>query len=196
MDGEETETGPHRRCIQTGEIGPKEGMIRFVVGPDSSIVPDIEGRLPGRGMWLSARRDVVNSAVAKATFAKAARQKILVPADLADRLEALLRRRCLDLIGLARRAGQVVSGYDKVRAELKSGRGAVLLEASDGARDGTQKVKALAPHLPVVTVLTAAELGAAFGRDHTVHGLLLPGNLAKRVLIDATRLAGMTLERE
>jgi len=196
VDGEETETGPHRRCIQTGEIGPKEGMIRFVVGPDSSIVPDIEGRLPGRGMWLSARRDVVNSAVAKATFAKAARQKILVPADLADRLEALLRRRCLDLIGLARRAGQVVSGYDKVRAELKSGRGAVLLEASDGARDGTQKVKALAPHLPVVTVLTAAELGAAFGRDHTVHGLLLPGNLAKRVLIDATRLAGMTLERE
>jgi predicted RNA-binding protein YlxR (DUF448 family) len=194
MDCEEVETGPHRRCIQTGAVGPKEAMIRFVVGPDASVVPDIEGRLPGRGMWLSARRDVVNSAVAKSAFAKAARQKVEVPPDLAGRLEALLRSRCLDLIGLARRAGQVVSGYEKVRAELKSGRGAVLLEASDGARDGTQKVRALAPRLPVVTVLTGAELGAAFGRDHTVHGLLLPGNLAARLLIEAGRLAGMLLE--
>jgi len=200
MDGEEVEKGPHRRCILTGEVGPKEAMIRFVIGPDQQVVPDIEGRLPGRGMWLSARRDVVNSAVAKSAFSKAARQKVEVASDLADRLEFLLRKRCLDVLGLARRAGQVVSGYEKVRAELKSAKGrkdgAVLLAASDGAQDGTQKVRALAPQLPVVTVLTAAEMGAAFGRDHTVHGLLLPGNLAERLLIDAARLAGMILERE
>jgi len=196
MDSEETEKGPHRRCIMTGEVGPKEAMIRFVVGPDQQVVPDIEGRLPGRGMWLSARRDVVNSAVAKSAFSKAARQKVEAPADLAERLEFLLRKRCLDLLGLARRAGQVVSGFEKVRAELKSGRGAVLLAAADGALDGTQKVKALAPQMPVVTVLSAAEMGAAFGRDHTVHGLLLPGNLAKQLLIEAGRLAGMIVERE
>jgi predicted RNA-binding protein YlxR (DUF448 family) len=191
MDGEEQEKGPHRRCIVTGNVGPTEGMIRFVVGPEQQLVPDIEGRLPGRGMWLSARRDVVNSAVAKSAFAKAARQKLAVPPDLADRLEALLRRRCLDLIGLARRAGQAIAGYDKVRAELKAGRGAVLLAARDGAPDGLRKLRVLAPLLPAVSVLSAAELGMAFGRDHAVHGLLLPGNLAKRLLIEAERLAGM-----
>lgn len=185
------EKGPLRRCIVTGAVGPKEQMIRFVVGPDRQLVPDIEGRLPGRGMWLSARRDVVNTAVAKASFAKAARQKLEVPADLADRLETLLRKRCLDLVGLARRAGQALSGYDKVRAELKSGRGALLLAASDGAEDGVSKIGALAPALPVVRGLSASELGAAFGRDHTVHGVLLRGRLASLLLTESARLAGI-----
>lgn len=191
VPGEDEEKGPLRRCIVTGAVGPKERMIRFVVGPDGQLVPDLEGRLPGRGMWLSARRDVVNTAVAKASFAKAARRKLEVPADLADRLEALLRRRCLDLLGLARRAGQAVSGYDKVRAELKSGRGAVLLAASDGAEDGVSKIGALAPTLPVVRGLSASELGAAFGRDHTVHGVLLRGRLASLLLTESARLAGI-----
>ena len=185
------EKGPLRRCIVTGAVGPKEGMIRFVVGPDRTPVPDLEGRLPGRGMWLSAKRDVVNTAVAKACFAKAARQKLDVPADLADRLETLLRRRCLDILGLARRAGQVVSGYDKVRTELKAGRGAVLLAASDGAEDGVSKIGALAPTLPVVRELSAFELGAAFGRDHTVHGVMLRGRLASLLLTESARLAGI-----
>jgi ribosomal protein L7Ae-like RNA K-turn-binding protein len=142
-------------------------------------------------MWLSAKRDVVNTAVAKAYFAKAARQKLDVPADLADRLESLLRRRCLNILGLARRAGEVVSGFDKVRSELKAGRGAVLLAALDGAADGVSKIGALAPHLPVVRVLTAQDMGAAFGRDHTVHGLLLRGRLAERFLMESARLAGI-----
>jgi len=185
------EKGPLRRCIVTGTVGPKERMIRFVVGPDRTPVPDLEGRLPGRGMWLSASRDVVNTAVAKSSFSKAARQKLDVPADLADRLETLLRRRCLDILGLARRAGQVVSGYDKVRTELKAGRGAVLLAASDGAEDGVSKIGALAPTLPVVRELSASELGAAFGRDHTVHGVLLRGRLASLLLTESARLAGI-----
>jgi predicted RNA-binding protein YlxR (DUF448 family)/ribosomal protein L30E len=193
---EDEETGPQRRCIATGVSGPVEAMIRFVVGPDDLLVPDIEARLPGRGMWLSARRDVVNSAVKKALFAKAARRKVLVPADLAECIEGMLRRRCLDLIGLARRAGQVVSGYDQVRSALKSGKGALLLSARDGAPDGIDKLRALAPALPVAAMLSAAELGQAFGRDHTVHGLLMPGKLASRLRLEAGRLAGMTAQTE
>ena len=185
------EKGPLRRCIVTGEVGPKEALIRFVVGPDQQLVPDVEGRLPGRGMWLSAKRDVVNTALGKAFFAKAARRKLEVPADLADLLEAQLRRRCLDILGLARRAGQVVSGYEKVRAALKAGDGAVLLAAADAGKDGIGKIGALAPNLPVVRVLTAQDMGAAFGRDHTVHGLLLRGRLAERLLIESARLAGI-----
>jgi ribosomal protein L7Ae-like RNA K-turn-binding protein len=129
--------------------------------------------------------------MAKAIFAKAARRKIEVPADLAERLDALLRRRCLDILGLARRAGQVVSGFEKVRSALKSGQGAVLLAAADAAEDGAAKIAALAPGMPVVKLFSGAELGAAFGREHTVHGLLLQGRLAERLLMESARLAGI-----
>ncbi|MBY0431208.1 MAG: RNA-binding protein, partial [Rhodospirillales bacterium] len=162
---EEERTGPERRCIASGRVAPKDGMIRFVIGPDGVVVPDVEGILPGRGIWLSASRDMVNTAVVKKLFAKAARARVTAPPDLAERLEHLLLRRCLDLLGLARRAGQVVAGFEKVRAELKAGRGAVLIAARDGAADGREKIRALAPRLPLVCVLANAELSAALGRE-------------------------------
>lgn len=187
---DEEESGPNRRCIVTGAVMPAEGMIRFVVAPDGVLVPDIEGRLPGRGLWLSARRDMVNTATAKSLFAKAARRKVAVPPEFADRIEGLLLRRCLDLIGLARRAGQVVVGFEKVRSALKSGQGAVLLAAADGSRDGRDKIRALAPNLPLVALLSGDELGAAFGRDHAVHAVMTAGRLANRLLVESARLGG------
>jgi hypothetical protein len=190
----EEEKGPNRRCIVTGKVLPVEQLIRFVVGPDGVVVPDIEARLPGRGLWLSAGRDMVNTAVAKNLFAKAFRRKVTVPVDLAERIAGLLTRRCLERIGLARRAGQAMTGYEKVRSELKAGRGAVLLAAADGAADGREKIRALAPSLPLVAVLRSDELGAAFGRSHAVHAVLTAGRLADSLKIDAARLAGMRPE--
>jgi predicted RNA-binding protein YlxR (DUF448 family) len=166
-------------------------MIRFVIGPDGVVVPDIEARLPGRGIWLSAARDMVNTAVAKNLFAKAFRRKVTVPADFADQIASLLTRRCLERIGLARRAGQAMTGFEKVRGELKAGRGAVILAAADGAADGREKIRALAPALPLVAVLRSDELGSAFGRNHAVHAVLTAGRLADGLKIDAARLAGM-----
>ncbi|MCR6629641.1 MAG: DUF448 domain-containing protein [Magnetospirillum sp.] len=114
---DEPDSGPNRRCIVTGQVRPKGELLRFVVSPAGEVVPDLEHRLPGRGIWLSARRDVVNTAVTKRLFAKAARRAVTVPGELADRLEGLLCRRCLDAISLARRAGQAVCGFEKVKAE-------------------------------------------------------------------------------
>lgn len=188
--GDDDERGPNRRCIVTGAVKPAEGMIRFVVGPEAQIVPDVEGRLPGRGIWLSAGRDVVNTATVKNLFSKVARRKVSVPADLGDQLERQLSRRCLDIIGLARRAGQAVAGYEKVRGELKAGRGAVVLAAVDGSADGRDKIAAIAVGRPVVAVLRSEELGAAFGRSQAVHVVLAPGRLADRLLIETGRLAG------
>ncbi len=140
---------------------------------------------------MSAGRDMVNTAAAKNLFAKAFRRKVSVPSDLAERIVSLLLRRCVEKIGLARRAGQAVTGYEKVRGELKAGRGAVLLAAADGAADGREKIRALAPSLPLVEALRSDELGAAFGRSHAVHALLTAGRLADGLTIDAGRLAGM-----
>ena len=190
---------PLRRCILTGTVQPKDGMIRFVVDPDGVVVPDLEGILPGRGLWLTAERAVVEKAIARKAFAKAARQPVRVESDLADRLAALLVRRCLNLVGLARRAGQAVAGFEKVREALRtghvgrSGRPAVLLAASDGAADGRAKLRALAGGLPVLEDFEAAALGAALGRDLVVHAVLARGNLANRLQIDAGRYARMKI---
>lgn len=172
-----------RRCIVSGEVQPKDGLLRFVIGPEGDVVPDLDARLPGRGLWLSARRDMVETATAKRAFARAARQAVKVPPDLADRLERLLRARCQDLLGLARRAGVVVAGFDQVKAAGKEGTVALLLEAAEGAADGRRKVMAAAPGARVVDILSGAELAAALGRDHVVHVAVLAGKQAHRPLV-------------
>ncbi|MEE8622891.1 MAG: RNA-binding protein [Alphaproteobacteria bacterium] len=182
--------GPCRRCIVSGEVVARERLVRFVVGPDGRLVPDVEGTLPGRGLWLSARRDVLNTACARNLFAKAAHTKVVVGADLADQVEHLLARRCLDLVGLARRAGFAAAGFERVRDLLRAGRAAVVIAASDGAEGGRAKLRALAPHLPLIDVLGAEELGAALGSGRLVHAALAHGRLAERVVVEAGRLAG------
>jgi predicted RNA-binding protein YlxR (DUF448 family) len=188
---ETPETGPNRRCIASGESRPIAQLVRFVVGPDDTIFPDVDQRLPGRGLWLSADRAMIETATSKRLFSKAARQNVHASADLADTVADLLKRRCLNHLGLARRAGLVVAGAEKVRAQLSSGRTAVLLEAADGSLPERIKITALAPTLPVVDLFTGSELGAALGRDAAVHVALLPGRLTAMLVEDAGRYAGV-----
>jgi len=188
-DGAEGEA-PLRRCIVSRAVLPKERLIRFVVDPQGTLLPDLEGGLPGRGLWLQARRDVVETACAKGSFAKAARTAVRVSPGMADRIEGLLRRRCLDIVGLARRAGQLAAGFEQVRAWLEEGRAALLLEATDGSEGGRAKLLGSEGRLPVVELFSARELGAALGREQAVHVALGPGALAKRLLAEASRLAG------
>lgn len=133
--GDEPERGPLRRCIVTREQGERERMLRFVIGPERRVVPDLAARLPGRGIWLSARTDVVENAKLRGTFARAARGPVVVPADLLVLLQAGLAGRVGDFVGFARRAGEAVAGFAKAREWLVSGRAVLLLEASDGSVD-------------------------------------------------------------
>ena len=165
-------------------------MIRFVLGPDRQIVPDLDGRLPGRGLWLSASRDVLERAARTGAFAKAARSPVQLPSDLRDRIEDGLRRRIRDRIGFARRAGEAVAGWQAVREWLVAGRAALLVEAVDGSRSERERLLG-ARDVPVVTPLSAAELGGVFGRDHAVHVALARGRLADALRTDAGRLAGI-----
>lgn len=179
-----------RRCLASAQVRDKETMIRFVVGPDRTLVADIDGKLPGRGLWLSASRDMIQTACAKKLFAKAARQAVVVPQGLEARVEELLVRRCAAILGMARRAGDLVVGFEKVRAQVAAGKAGVLLAARDGAADGRRKIKAIAPHIPVLDLLSGAELGAAVGRPNTVHMAIAPGRLAERVMGEHARLSG------
>jgi uncharacterized protein len=181
---------PQRRCICTGESRDRALLLRFVVGPDGEVVPDVAARLPGRGFWLTPCRDIVERAVAKRLFARAARRPVTVPAGLADRIEALLAQRCRDGLGLARRAGLAVGGFEKVREAIRAGATAVLFEAVDAAEGGRRKMHGLGRGRPIASVLTAAEIGAAFGRDHVAHAAVAGGALGARLLADAGKLAG------
>lgn len=184
-------TGPLRRCIVTREVLPKESLVRFVIGPAGDVVPDVAGKLPGRGLWVKAERPALANAVAKNLFAKAARQSVAVPPDLVDRTAGLLAQRCLELIGLARRAGQVVCGFEKVRDALRQERVGILLAAADGAADGRSKLQALAGGRATVAMFTAAELSASLGRENVVHATLAPGRLAEQLIAESARLAGL-----
>jgi predicted RNA-binding protein YlxR (DUF448 family) len=181
---------PQRRCICTGEIGDRALLLRFVISPDGEIVPDVAAKLPGRGLWLTPRRDIVETAVAKRLFARAARRSVTAPPGLADRIEALLAQRCRDGLGLARRAGVAVGGFAKVREAVRAGDAAVLFGAIDAAEGGRRKMRGLGYGLPMAVALTAAEIGAAFGRDHIVHASVGSGALSARLLTDASKLAG------
>jgi len=181
---------PQRRCLVTREVKGQDQMIRFVLDPSGQVVPDLDGRLPGRGMWLSADRNVLNKAAAGNLFARAARAPARAQPDLAGQVEGLLVSRALDCLGLARRAGQVTMGFEQVRACLRASRAGVLIAASDSAADGRGKLRRLAGDLPVITAFSKAELGAALGREGLVHVAVAPGRLAQRLMCYVRRLAG------
>jgi predicted RNA-binding protein YlxR (DUF448 family)/ribosomal protein L30E len=181
---------PQRRCIATGAIGDRSRLLRFVVSPGGEIVPDVASNLPGRGLWLTPRRDIVERAVVTRRFGRAARRPVSVPPGLADCVEALLAQRCCDAIGLARRAGLAVAGFEKVCEAIRAGKAALVVAALDGAAGGRAKIRAVDRDLPLARVLTAAEMGAVFGRDHVVHVALGGGRLSSRFITDAEKLAG------
>ncbi len=180
---------PERRCIVTGETGPKAGLIRFVAGPEGAVVPDLAGKLPGRGIWVSAERAALEKAVKKRLFARAARAPVTAPEDLADQVEAALVRRLVETLALARKAGEAVAGYEKVREWLARGEAAALVQAADGSARGRAKLRPPAGPESHVTCLTAREMGMAFGRENVIHAALAAGGLCGRVVEEAARLA-------
>lgn len=189
------EDGPARRCIATGQSVPASGLIRFGLGPDGQVVPDILGRLPGRGFWVSADRRALQTVIDRKAFARVARQQVSLPEDLIGMVDRMLADRVVSLIALARKAGEAIAGYEKVKGWLETGDAAVLLQASDGSGRGKSRLR---PPEPVekgqetyIEALTGAELGLAFGRDHVIHAALTEGGLTDRILDEAKRLAGL-----
>jgi hypothetical protein len=183
-----------RRDIVTGQVMDEARLIRFVAGPDGLVVPDLARKLPGRGLWVAADRPSVETAAKKGLFARAAKAKVMAPPDLANLVESLLKRRLLSGLGLARRAGDLTSGFEKVSAAITAGKAAWLIEARDGAADGRRKLwgktRKQSPPTPVFGVFDAAELGLALGAENVIHTAFLAGRAADRWAQDAHRLSG------
>ena len=183
-----------RQDLVTRQVLDESRLIRFVAGPDGSVVPDLARKLPGRGMWVEANRASVDAAVRKNMFARSAKAPLKPAADLSDLVESLLFRRCLSQLGLARREGVLISGFEKSAAAIRSGKAAWMLEASDGSADGRNKLIAMARHVApapkMCGAFTADELSLALGLENAIHAVLLKGGRAARWTEEVERLAG------
>lgn len=185
-----------RTCIATRSVRPREDLIRFVTGPDGTIVPDIAHKLPGRGTWVTCHREAVRLAVEKRAFARALRCKVDVEPDLADRVERLLLRRALELLSICNKAGLVLCGLGKVNSWLDAGADGALVQAADASKDGLAKVArkyraicAARQSRPVeVSLLTIDELSLAMGRENVVHAALSNGKAATNFLTAISRV--------
>ena len=192
-EAEEATSPTLRRCIVTRQALEKPAMIRFVIDPEGRVTPDLKERLPGRGLWVTATREALDQAVVRHAFSKAAKQSVKAAPDLADRVVELARREVAELLGLARKSGQLVAGFEKVDAALRAGKVRVLVAASDGAEDGRGKLARIAGSgVEVCAPLTAAELAQALGREHAVHAAIKAGGIAEKTIIASRRFAALT----
>jgi predicted RNA-binding protein YlxR (DUF448 family) len=186
--------GRSRRCVASGAVKPEGALIRFARAPDGVLTPDLGARLPGRGVWVSADRKSLAAALRRDAFSRAFDAPTTAPAHLADLVEALLAERCRGVLGMARRAGALQVGAENVATALRSGGVSWLIEARDGARDGRERLLALAAAtgaaIAVTGLLSGDELGMALGRDRVVHASLSKGGFADRWASEAHRLAG------
>lgn len=195
-DAESPEMGSERMCALTRQTRTPDELIRFVLAPDASVVPDLERRLPGRGLWLTADRETIERAVKTKAFSRGFKAQAHAGDDLAGRIEGLLRRRVADTLALANKAGLVSAGFQQVESALEKAVVGVLVHGADAAADGCHKLDrkfraiqaALERQAPIVTALTVSEISLAMGRPSVVHAALIPGGLTERFLREAGRL--------
>jgi predicted RNA-binding protein YlxR (DUF448 family) len=179
-----------RTCIVTRKTAEPDDLIRFVVGPDSAVVPDLKRNLPGRGCWVSAQRLHVDKAAAKGHFARAFKRQVAVPPDLGAMVDGLLARAALGSLGLARKAGAVALGAAKVETTVRSGKAILVLHALEGAEDGIRKITQArratvhlgGPAIPAYKLFAEAELGLALGGTNVIHAAVLATDAGRAAL--------------
>lgn len=184
-----------RECCLTREAKPAAEMLRFALGPDDELVPDVDAKAPGRGVWVTASYQAVSEAMAKKCFSRSLKQAVVVPADLAQLTQRRLEERLLGAIGLARKAGQLMTGATRVRSAMEKPGIIALFTASDAAADGRQKMIGAArahaegAHVPHFELLSSGQLGLALGQENVIHAALIPGAAANGALARAEKLA-------
>ena len=194
----ELDSGPRGRererlCVATRTVRPVSDLIRFVVSPDGEAVPDLKCKLPGRGVWVTATRAVLDEAIERNVFARGFKRNVRVAADLLVRTERLLEQSVLDALAIAGKAGLVAAGFTKVEVALSHERVAAILHAAEASADGVRKLDAARRRsqggpVPVIEVLTSAQLDLALGRSNVIHAALLAGAPSDTLLARLRRL--------
>lgn len=186
---------PERRCIITGERGPRSGLIRLAIGPDGTVAPDVRARAPGRGAWIGVDQAALDAAIAKGklkgALARAFKGAVLaVPESLSANILAALQRNALDRLGLEARAGTLLTGSDRIEEAARSGKVLLLIHAADAASDGRRKLDQAwrvgsdaegSGREGLVLAADRTILSQALGRENVVHIALTDPGAARRV---------------
>ena len=158
-----------RKCIVTGQSQEPVKMIRFVLGPFGEVVPDIEEKLPGKGMWVTSCYETISKTVEKRSFEKSTHQKVLISSGFLENIERKLVDRAVSAVGLARRAGRVLAGHTKIDRALRKGKVLLRIEAKDGAEGGRNKLTRLDPNIPILDCVYEKELARALEERNAIH---------------------------
>lgn len=204
-----------RKCLVTGDIYDTCKLIRFVLDPEGNVIPDVAAKLPGRGGWVLAEGKTLKSAMKKKIFVRfghkvlassgekndeaeaGEKKQVQVDEGLPDLVAKLLRQRCLNYLGLVNRTGRLVSGFEKTRSALKSGKVRALIMAEDAAEGGRSKICSglgnVLEKLPVIDMFTRDELGQTLGLSNAVHVALLSGGMTESFLKEFFRYEGVVM---
>ena len=203
IDGDVLDAGPRktapgaeRYCAATGEVRPVDDMIRFVVAPDGRPVADLKRRLPGRGIWVTATRQALRTAVARKAFARGFKRDVTLAPDFVETTERLIEQSALATLAMAHKAYRIALGFAKVDAALARERVVALVHAADAAPDGVRKLDALLRRrleaglakIAIVKAFTSAQLDLALGRPNVIHAALLAGRESEMFLARVERL--------
>jgi len=184
-----------RKCIVSNLVLPRAELIRFVADDSGNVFADVNAKAPGRGVWVTANRESISSAIGNG-FARGFKRQACAPDDLADQVESQLRKLCLDLLSMARRGGNLLSGFEKVRSAIRNAKPGWLVEAKDGSEDGRRKILSLCRgvwgEVPLVACFDANELGIALGQSQGNHLLMQSGAIAQSLGLQLQRLSGFT----
>jgi len=183
-----------RKCIVKRQTAERGDLLRFVLDPsDNLVVPDLKEKLPGRGVWVTCARKNVEDAVKNKLFARAFKGPCKVPDDLLVAIDTMLEDRALNSLSLAKKAGEVITGFDKLFQVMSRTELDVLLQASDGAEGGQKKMEnkfaATFPEGKVIKLFTSEQMDMAFGNTNVIHAAITHGNMTKTVLEATDRLA-------
>ncbi len=195
--GEADRDGPERTCAATGQKGPPEAMIRFCLSPEGVVTPDLKRKLPGRGVWVSARKTAVDQAAKKQVFARGFKAAAQAPPDLAGQVERLLEQEALQFLAIVNKAGLVVAGAFKVEEAIRGGAIVALINASDAAKHGVERIErlvrtrfgAMAENVARINLFSSGQLDLALGRTNVIHAALREGEASAAFLKKARRLA-------
>jgi predicted RNA-binding protein YlxR (DUF448 family) len=168
--------GTERFCVVARAVRPTDEMLRFVAGPDGTVVPDIKRKLPGRGVWVTGTREAVTEAVRRGVLPRGLKANVRAPAELPELVDHLLERAALDALAMGHKAGRIVAGFERVEAAIAAGGLAAVIHAADAAPDGVRKLGGRAEgQFPVISTFTSSQLDLALGRPHVIHAALLSG---------------------
>lgn len=185
-----------RQCALTRDRRPTAELMRFVLDPEGYVVPDLRNRLPGRGVWLTARSDIVASAVAKKVFPRSFKSAVKVDPSLPETIADLLARAALSDLSLTNKAGTLVLGFSKIEALADDGTVTALVQASDASEDGRRKLagrfksrrNSCERDVKLITSFKVEELSLALGRPNVVHAALVDGGASAKFVVSASRL--------